>query len=162
MPTLSNRNMKKTSLEERIQRLEDIEEIKKLKALYCKYCDGDWQGPSHPDPDKIADLFTDDAVSETPFHPKMIGKEAHIAHYQRCQTTPFCVHWVTNPIIEITGDSATGEWWLLVASTSPANSANWTGAVYEETYLRTADGWKIKTMNLKVGFVCPYEEGWAK
>ncbi len=149
------------SLEQRIQRLEDLEEIKKLKALYCKYCDGDMQGKTH-DYEKIVSLFAEDCVTETPFHGKIEGLEATRQHYINCQSSPFVFHLVANPIIEISGDTATGEWWVLVASTSQQQNANWTAGVYDETYERTADGWKIKTMELKLGFTCPYETGWAK
>lgn len=153
--------MSTPSLEERIQRIEDLEAIKKLKALYCKYCDGDLQGHTH-DVDSILTLFAEGCVTQTPFHGRIEGLDATRTHYENCQSSPFVFHLVANPIIEIEGDTASGEWWVLVASTSPSETANWTAGVYEETYVRTSHGWKIKTMELKLGFVCPYETGWAK
>ena len=152
--------MSDLSLEQRIQRLEDLEAIRKLKALYCKYCDGDLKGKTHA-AEKIVELFAQGCVTQTPFHGRIEGLEATLQHYKNCQSSPFVFHLVTNPIIEVDGDNASGEWWVLVASTSPKQTANWTAAVYEEVYVRTESGWKIKEMELKLGFVCPYETGWA-
>ena len=52
--------MEMTDLEKRITRLEDIEAIKQLKALYCEICD------DMHNPDRIASVFAEDAIWESP------------------------------------------------------------------------------------------------
>ena len=52
--------MSNKTLEERVQRLEDIESIKQLKVRYSHICDDDHN------PDKIASLFVEDGIWESP------------------------------------------------------------------------------------------------
>lgn len=150
------------SLEQRIQRLEDIEEIRHLKARYCKYTDVDMEGRGH-DPEDVVSLFTDDATIDTPFHHKVEGKEGVRDHYQTVlKKPPFVLHMLMNHTIEVSSDTATGEWCSLVAATTPDNEALWNAGYYDENYRRTADGWKISSMKLNLAFLCLYETGWAK
>lgn len=75
---------------------------------------------------------------------------------------PFVVHYVTNPIIEIDGDHATGHWHALVTMTVPGGQALWTLGYYIEDYVQTPDGWKFKTMRFDTAATTPYELGWGK
>lgn len=150
----------RTTLAQRVQQLEDLESIKKLKALYCKYCDGGWAGPTH-DYDNIAALFTEDAVTQGTAG-TTAGRENIRRLYHSYQATPFAFHRVTNPIIEITGDRATGNWHVLVALTRPDQQAVWVAGLYDEEYVRTRDGWRITTLKFTPAFITPYELGWGK
>jgi ketosteroid isomerase-like protein len=150
----------RTSLAQKIRLLEDIEAIKQLKALYCKYCDGGWAGPTH-DYDKIAELFTEDAVTDGTAG-RTEGRENIRRLYQSYQATPFAFHRVTNPIIAVAGDRATGEWHVLVALRRPDGQAVWVAGIYDEEYVRTADGWRIKTLKFTSAFITPYEQGWGR
>jgi hypothetical protein len=40
--------------------------------------------------------------------------------------------------------------------------AEWRDGIYENTYVREAGVWKIKSLHLYVNFVAPYEKGWAR
>jgi ketosteroid isomerase-like protein len=149
-----------SSMAQRTRRLEDIEEIKQLKALYCKYCDGGWAGPTH-DYDRIAALFTEDAVTEGTAG-RTEGRENIRRLYKSYQATPFAFHRVTNPIIQVTGNRATGNWHVLVALTRPDSQAVWVAGIYDEEYARTRDGWRIQRLKFTPAFITPYEQGWGK
>jgi len=150
----------RTSLAQRVRTLEDIESIKQLKALYCKYCDGGWAGPTH-DFDQIAALFTEDAATDGTAG-RTEGRENIRRLYRSYQATPFAFHRITNPIIKVTGDRATGNWHVLVALTRPGGQAVWVAGIYDEEYLRTTDGWRIKTLKFTPAFITRYEQGWGK
>jgi hypothetical protein len=147
-------------LAHKVRVLEDIEAIKQLKALYCKYCDGGWAGPTH-DYDKIAALFTEDAVTDGTAG-RTQGRENIRRLYKSYQASPLAFHRVTNPIIEVTGDRASGNWHVLVAILRPDNQAVWVAGIYDEEYARTSEGWRIKTLKFTPAFITRYEQGWGK
>jgi hypothetical protein len=73
------------------------------------------------------------------------------------------VHGLSNPIIEIDGDRATGQWYLhqpMVLKESGA--CYWLCAQYRDTYRRTDDGWKIEALTIEVRALSPYEDGFGK
>lgn len=151
---------KRLSLAQRVGLIEDLEAIKQLKARYCQYCDGGWDRPTH-DYDEIAALFTQDAVTEGTAG-RTEGRENIRRLYQSYQATPFAFHRVTNPIIKVAGNLATGNWHVLVALTRPGNQAVWVAGIYDEEYVRTKDGWRIKTLRFTPAFITRYERGWGK
>jgi len=150
------------SLEElarRIQVLEDIEAIKKLKARYCAYCD------NHYDADGLASLFTEDAIWDGGERlGRCAGREAIRAFFQGSpQRLPFAIHHVTNPFIEVHGDTATGRWYLFQPCTrAEGNRAVWLAARYEEDYVRQGGEWKFRQMKIFPAFYTPYDQGWVK
>jgi len=75
---------------------------------------------------------------------------------------PFIVHYVTNPLIEIDGDTATGHWHALVTATMPGPQAVWILGIYKDDYVRCPDGWKFKRLRFDTIASSPYEQGWAK
>ena len=105
--------MSKT-IEERLRALEDREELIKLKARYVNYNDGGWQGPTHTDPDAVADLFVEDGIWDgSPNAGYAKGRAEIKALFEHFRAVKFIVHYVTNPLIEVDGDTATGHWHAL-------------------------------------------------
>ena len=149
------------TLEQRVKVIEDTLEIMKLKARYCTACDGGWDGPTH-DYDALANLFVEDAIwDSTPLVPLLEGREAIRSFMKTMQAAPFAMHHATNPIIDVNGDSATGRWNLILLLTTAENKATWVGAVYNESYVRTAEGWRFKHLKATIATYAPYESGWA-
>ena len=145
-------------LEARIRRLEDIEAIKKLKATFAYLIDtGDWQG--------AANLFTEDAILDSGALGHCEGK-AEIAKFLRDnlpQIFSFTVHMYHNPVIEVKGGKATGEWYYKVPAThASTNRALWVVGKYEDEYVKVGGEWKFKTWVSKTCFATPYDEGWVK
>ena len=150
--------MAEPDLAARIQRLEDIEAIKQLKARYCSLCDDGY------DADALAELFTEDAVWDGGALGVAVGREQIRRFFENTpKVMPFAVHMVTNPSIEIEGDSARGRWYLFQAATfKPADSAIWGSARYDEEYVRCDGEWKFRSLRLESRFWTPYAEGWDK
>ncbi len=151
--------MDTTTLEARITRLEDIEAIKQLKAQYCTICDDDH------DPERITSVFTEDAIWEGRGIGKAEGHEQIRALFQGFQKSiSYSQHMVQNPIIEITGNTATAVWYFFGPFTFiKDNQAMWQAARYFEDYEKVGDAWLIKHLRVKgPGMSANYEAGWAR
>ncbi|MBV8771649.1 MAG: nuclear transport factor 2 family protein [Deltaproteobacteria bacterium] len=141
----------------RVQKLADIDEIRKLKARYAAACDNNY------DADAIAELFTEDAVWDGGIFGKADGRENIRRFFRKAPAVfSFAIHNVMNPRIEIDGDSATGEWYLLQPATrEPETQAVWLAAVYYDEYVRIDGKWLFKRLLVNANFLTNYEQGWA-
>lgn len=141
-----------------VQWLVDIEQIKQLKSRYAAACDNNY------DPAAIAALFTEDAVWDG----GMMGfAETRQGIYdffaEASSIVGFAVHGLSNPIIEIDGDTAVGSWYLMQPMVMQGTtSAYWFSACYADTYVRTAEGWKFQHVKITERAFSPYEEGFGK
>jgi len=146
------------SMQAGIQWLVDVEKIKQLKHRYCAACDDDY------DPDALAALFTTNAIWDGGPLGHAEGRDAIRAHFAGApELVKFAIHHVTNPIIEVDGDRATGRWYLwqpMVARTDDV--AMWLAAKYFDRYRRAGDGWLFEHVKVEVDFLSPYAEGWSK
>lgn len=150
------------SLEERVQAIEDRDAIAKLQAQYVNCNDGGWSGPTHQSPKAVANMFTADGIWEGPFNiVRAQGGSAIEELFVQFQVIPFIVHYLMNPIIDVDGDRARGEWHALVTTTTPDRQAFWTFGKYVNEYLRTAEGWKYTKMTFDTAAASSYEKGWA-
>ena len=145
-------------LERRVKALEDVEDIKRLKARYCHYCDDNY------DAEGIARLFTEDAVWDGGIRGRADGREEIRQFFVGApQRLPFAIHMVMNPVIEVSGDTATGIWYLFQTCTyADGNRAVWGSGRYDEEYVRVNGEWKFKNLKLTSHFWTPFDEGWAK
>jgi len=145
-------------LERRLRVLEDIEAIKKLKARYCAYCDNNY------DADGIAALFTEEAVWDGGKFGRYEGREAIRTFFRGApRIFPFAIHQVMNPIIEVEGEQAKGQWYLFQPATlAEGNQAVWLAARYEEEYVKVESEWKFKRLKVLPSFLTPYDQGWVK
>lgn len=150
--------MSGASLGERVRRLEDIEAIKQLKARYAAYCDDDY------DADGIASLFTKDGIWDGGQMGCYDGRKAiHDFFSVSDQVVPFAIHHVTNPLIEIDGDRATGRWYLWQPCTfADGNQSLWMAGTYNDVYVRHEDDWFFQHVVVTLRMLSPYEDGWAR
>ncbi len=142
----------------KLQWLVDIEEIKQLKARYAAACDDNYQA------DAIAELFTEDAIWDGGMIGYAQGREGIREFFANASNVVgFAVHGVSNPLIEIDGDEATGRWYLFQPMTMQGgNAAYWFCAQYQDVYLRTSEGWKFKHVLVQARAFSPYEDGFGK
>lgn len=146
-------------LELRIQRLEDIEAIKVLKAMYCDFCDRGY------DADGIASLMTEDAVWDGGATFGVChGREEIRQHFRGASArVTIARHQVMNPMIDINGDEATGQWLLFQPCTDGASGAAvWLAATYRDRYQRVEGRWLIAETHIDVAFFSRYEKGWVE
>lgn len=122
--------------------LADIEAIKQVKYRYLRALDTKrW--------DDFADTLAEDVLGD---YGSSVGEEHHftnrvdLVNFMRKSLGPAVIteHRVTHPEISVTGDEATGTWYLqdrvIVAD---FNFMLIGAAFYRDRYRRTEDGWKI-------------------
>jgi len=148
------------SLESKIAYLMDLEEIRQLLYRYCLYNDGGWpeQPVSHQGPS--ADLFTEDGVWDGGPIGKVEGREAIRKMFASFAALPMAYHAVMNPVIEITGDSATGHWHRVGGGMGMDGSSTFGIGGYDDEYVRTPEGWRIKRMRVLWGRRTILPNGW--
>jgi hypothetical protein len=146
-----------------LRRLDDVEEIKKLKTRYCAACDGGWDGGASHDTEAIVSLFTEDGVWDGGVYGSRQGREALRAYYHqtRASEIPMAYHLLTNPVIEVAGDAATGSWKLTIFLTMPDGACFLVGGVFDDDYARTAEGWRIKRSRFTLAVNSRYDGTWA-
>jgi len=160
--------MSTKTLEQRIQILEDKDAITRLKGRYCNINDGGWDGiPTHHAVDELVDMFTPDGIWDggPVIGARAEGSEEIRRLFTEFQRIEFVIHNVMNPIIDIDGDNARGDWHAIITSTAGSGKdrqALWMLGKYNEEYVRTSDGWKIKTLLFTSASCTPYELGWGK
>ena len=142
----------------KVQWLVDIEEIKQLKARYAAACDDDYNTEA------LAQLFTEDAVWDGGMMGFAKTREGIVSFFENASNlVSFAVHGISNPIIEIDGDIATGHWYLDQAMVMKGTDAcYWYCAQYRDQYERTVDGWKFSHVKIITRAFTPYEVGFGK
>lgn len=145
-------------LERRLQALEDAEAIRNLKARYAALCDQQY------DADRIAALFAEDALWESPGLGRFEGREA-IRNFFRGASAifSFAVHYSLNSQIEVDGDTARASWYLFMPCTLAAgNRAMWRASIDHETYARISGTWMFRHKRSEPLMNVPFETGWAQ
>ena len=145
-------------LERRLQVLEDAEAIRNLKARYAALCDQQY------DADKIAALFTDDALWDSPGLGRFEGREAIRAFFRGASGIfSFAIHYSLNGRIEVEGDTARAQWYLFMPCTVAAgNRAMWRASIDHETYERVNGIWMFASKRSEPLMNVPFETGWAE
>ena len=144
----------------RIKRLEDIEEIARLKAEYCNAMDGGWDRPAH-DADRAIRLFVDDGSWSAPGIGVATGREAMYRLFRDFRKFPFAFHRVTNQVILVDGDQASGEWHVLVPIKFAAGEdSSWIGGIYNDEFRRTTEGWRIKSVSFTQALLSDHRPAW--
>lgn len=149
--------LKLDELAKRVRALEDANAIRNLKARYAAYCDDSYN------PDKIAELFIEDAVWESGFLGRFEGREAIREFFKGASKIfTFALHYGLNPHIEVTGDTARARWYLFMPCTvGDGNKARWLAGIDDEEYVRVNGEWMFKSKTSTAVFNTPFEEGWA-
>ena len=63
------------------------------------------------------------------------------------------MHSYTNPIIDISGDTATGNWLFWIGSKRNGGPANQVYMSEDIAYVRTGNGWRIKSVQIHFGMM---------
>lgn len=142
-----------------VRLLLDIEAIKQLKHRYLRYVDAaDWKA--------LDRLWTEDAWCNYGFLGRFEGRQGIMDGFFRglvSAASSFNAHMVHNPIVEIDGDSARGNWYMTAQTViQPQNQAVWAMGVYEDTFRRVDGEWLIASLAVEFRYYTPYEDGWAK
>lgn len=155
------------TLEHAFQLWRDTEEIKNLKAEYCYVVDGipslDVNKPRQIDCDRFASLFAEDATFHTSAGEFVQGRDRIREHCRSFQALPMALHIIATPQIKVDGDRGLGKWHGIVPLITPVEKIAALMVVrYEDEFIRTNEGWKIKSIKAERYFSSPLDQGWAK
>ena len=141
--------------------LHDVYEIEKLKARYANAVDGGWTGVTPHDADGVLKLFTPDGAWDSG---AFGGGQGHAGIREYMQTgaaiMPFAFHHITNPLIEVDGDRATGRWHAMLAVTAEGQAKLHTG-VYDDRLVRTAEGWRFELLSFTLAASTDLPADWT-
>lgn len=139
--------------------LEATEAIRRLKYVYLSYCDQNYT------PDKLAPLFTEDAVWTSDGFGHCEGREAIREFFAGIsKVAVFAAHLGLNGVIDVEGDTARGHWRLLMPCTMMQDGkpvAHWMLGDYRDTYVRRNGAWLFSRVEYFVNFQIPSTDTWA-
>lgn len=130
------------------QQLADREAIKELAASYCYAVDEqNWE--------QLRNLFTDDATLD--YGEDDLGRfEGHeeIPEFTAIldKLLEVTSHMVSNPMLHIDGDRATGRWYVDAREALTSGKTALTQGEYRDVYRRVDGEWKIAERNLRIEF----------
>ncbi|MFC6719847.1 nuclear transport factor 2 family protein [Natrialbaceae archaeon GCM10025810] len=115
-------------------------EIRELRAKYSRAID-------YEEYEQASDIFTDDAVVH---YSNGTCRGTHeVERYWREKVAyDFSMHTVTMPEISIEGDTATGEWYLLVFYRTPDGRDGTVMGWYEDEYRCVGGEWRIAEIEM--------------
>lgn len=136
---------------------DDHAAIVDLTARYAHAINRGWGGKTI-DPGAIADIFTPDGTFTHPGTPPTIGAAAIAAGLEQATApVPFAMHAFLNPVLDIEGDRASGEWLMWVAADDGEDPrAAYLGA--DITYTRFLQGWRIQSIVITPGMRIPVQQ----
>jgi hypothetical protein len=147
-----------SALKQRLERLEAIEAIRTMKAEYVLACDQRrWDDAMRYFAPGARVAFGPFGKFETP------GQLATFFKEKMPVTIGFTVHRLCNPIIEVSGATATGIWYCEIPSTHiPTNRAILQQGTYYDEYVKLAGAWKHSKLDLVYAYITDFAEGWVK
>jgi ketosteroid isomerase-like protein len=131
-----------SSLTEQVRRLEDAEQIKTLQRNYVRHlADGQWEA--------MLDAFTADAVVDLRQYGARHGRDerAQLFAAMRADSDPHDGYVLSSPVIEVTGDNATGLW---TCHRHPRIHGAWSEGRYVCAYRKEAGRWRISHLHFRV------------
>lgn len=138
-----------------VRALLDADAIRDLARRYAHHV---WR----TDVAALVALFSADGEMDPGTGPPLRGHAALLEGFRRMLTTGSVFRpFVQQHVVDLAGDEATGTCYVdLRADVDGASmiGAGW----YDDRYVRTADGWRIRSRRLTLGFFVPLQEGWTK
>lgn len=136
-----------------VQELLDARAIETLRYRYCQHVDRheyrEW-----------ADLFAPDGTftSDLPDRDVYTGPDEIYQFAREVLDDPdapnagylYSTHVAVNPVVEVTGDEATGQWYFFLRYALASGTSGFKHGHYDETYRRVEDEWKFASV--RVGF----------
>lgn len=119
----------------------DVATIERLKHEFC-YATDDL------DTERMQSLFVADCRLDTPLNEPAEGHDGIRRYFEWFAEQEYedRAHNVFNPLVEVDGDEATGEWYYTVVYTLPNGNLEYGHGKFEDEFVRTADGWKIRSV----------------
>ncbi|QOF75491.1 nuclear transport factor 2 family protein (plasmid) [Aminobacter sp. SR38] len=146
--------------EERFAALEAVQAIRTLKHRYMLECDNGYK------PEKLGLMFAQDAIWEnSQVFGRHEGRHAIESFFARVSSQiVFAAHLALNDIIDVEGDTATGQWRMVMPCTIMEDGksvSRWILGDYEEVYVRQNGVWLFQNVNFFMNFNTPVDESWV-
>ncbi len=145
--------MSRTPPHANLQELADREAIRDLAFRYAHHV---WQKQVAA----AVELFTEDGEMDTGEPPLLRGRGALLEAYERMLGDGHFQPFVSNHVISLAGDEASGTCYLDLRATAEGHSMIGSG-YYEDRYRRVGGEWKFRSRRLHMSWFVPLEQGWA-
>ncbi len=124
--------------------MNDQQQITELVALWA-------DSTNREDSEAWAATLSDDCVYSMTGGPEQNGRDAIVEYsVEVLGSIEFVLQLVHNGIVEVDGDSATGRWYVSEHQGLSKDKGAFIIGVYQDSYVRTADGWKFAKRHLDV------------
>lgn len=130
--------------------MSDTWEIEVLKAHYARYADEVFRtSGSAASSTALANLFTDDGILDLGPFGRYSGRTELLNAFQNILPlgTAWSTHYIVSPIINVSGDDATGDWYFqiqMVPKSPPHAPVVPIYGGYQDKYKKVRGIWKIK------------------
>jgi SnoaL-like protein len=140
-------NEQQMSGEQRISRVNDILHLQAMKATYCEIVDACVKD-SGTAAARLAELFTEDVQADYGMG-LLNGRKAAIDFLigTIVASNDSLWHAIHTPLIDVSGDTAAGQWTLMVRSKPKSSTTfNTLHGRYLDEFRRTQQGWRISSI----------------
>ena len=121
--------------------MNDQQEITELLARYA-------DGVNCRDIEAWAAVWVEDCLYNLNGELEVKGRDAIMALYAKSmKSVESMLQLVHNGTVEVDGDSATGRWYVTEYRVMDEDTSVFVIGVYQDRYVRTADGWKFAERN---------------
>ena len=136
--------------------LQEFADREAIRDLACRYAHLVWQKQAAT----AALLFTEDGEMDTGEPPMLRGRPALREAYERVLNDGHFQPFVSNHVIFLAGDEASGTCYLDLRSITDGRSMIGSG-YYEDQYQRVGEEWKFRSRKLHMSWLVPLDQGWA-
>jgi hypothetical protein len=136
--------------------LQELADREAIRDLACRYAHHVWQKEV---PAAIG-LFTEDGEMDTGEPPVLRGRAALLEAYERMLGDGHFQPFVSNHVVSLAGDEASGTCYLDLRATVDGRSMIGSG-YYDDRYQRVGGDWKFRSRKLHVSWLVPLDQGWA-
>ncbi|MDA3038751.1 MAG: nuclear transport factor 2 family protein [Actinomycetota bacterium] len=121
--------------------LQDVIDELSIRRLVDTFCDG----VNSRDADLWSSVWADDGAEFRLGENDIVGKDAIVAGFKSgIVAYDLLVQVATNGRIEITGDTATGRWYMLEITSLAGGADSQHLGLCRDEYTRSADGWRLQ------------------
>ena len=136
--------------------LQELADREAIRDLACRYAHHVWQKQVAA----AIELFTEDGEMDTGEPPVLRGRAALLEAYERMLGDDHFQPFVSNHVITLAGNEASGTCYLDLRATTDGRSMIGSG-YYEDRYQRVGREWKFRARRLHMSWLVPLDQGWA-
>jgi hypothetical protein len=137
-------------------RLQELADREAIRDLACRYAHHVWQKQGTA----AVALFTEDGEMDTGEPPLLRGRAALLEAYERMLGDGHFQPFVSNHVISLAGDEASGTCYLDLRAVVEGRSMIGAG-YYEDRYARVDGEWKFRSRRLHMSWFVPLDQGWV-